>query len=496
MITDDLSARRPDRLVTFGATTSAAVYREFSHAAVFQNLACFTFGNSDWDAGGHNEVAWQSTTSANFFDVLGVAPSIGRLYSQADERLPVAVVSHGFWRRRLHSAPNVLGRALMLSGNLYTVVGVLPRDYRSVMRHGISPEVYTLAVKDPARCRPFGRLREGFTRNQTQQALIVVARGIGDEDFARQISALRPMAGWDANAAGVGDDRRFFVFFAMLYATALMLLIIGCVNAAGLLLARGITRQRELAIRKALGASRFQLARQLLSEGLVIVGLAAAVALVIDTFLRNPLSYVRWPSAYNPPFEFHFQTDRGLFLYALAAAFSALLISSLLPSLRGSNADLSLAMKQSEPSISVRRWNLRNGFVALQVVLSVVLLSLGALFCRAFWQIAHLDPGFDISHTVMATVWPPQPRRPDKNEWAWRDGVIRRIKQVPGVTGVTSIGTLPFMGELPQAPIRRKGDSLSAARNAYSMEAGEQFSNVLGIPHSQRTRLHCQRPHA
>jgi predicted permease len=139
-------------------------------------------------------------------------------------------------------------------------------------------------------------------------------------------------------------------------------------------------------------------------------------------------------------------------------------------------------MKQSEPSISLRQWNLRNGFVALQVILSVVLLSLGTLFCRTFWHLAHLDPGFDISHTVMATVWQPRPRRPDENQLAWRDGVIRRIKQVPGVTGVTSIGTLPFMGELNQFPIRRKGDPFSAALNAYSMGAGEQFSNVLGIP--------------
>jgi hypothetical protein len=214
---------------------------------------------------------------------------------------------------------------------------------------------------------------------------------------------------------------------------------------------------------------------------LLLVGLGAAVGLIIDGFLRNRLSYVRWPSAYNLPFEFHFQTDRGLFLYAVATAFATLLVSSLLPALRSSNADLGLAMKQSEPTFSVRRWNLRNGFVALQVVLSMVLLSLGVLFCRTFWQIAHLDPGFNVSHTIMATVWPPRPGLPDEKEWGWRDGVVRRLKEVPGVTGVTSIGTLPFMGELPQDSIRRRGDPLSAALNAYSMGAGEQFGQILGI---------------
>ena len=482
MILDDLSAREPDRLVTLGAVTTAAAYGELRRAGVFQDLAYDTgLGNIDWDTAGHKEIAWEMTTSANFFDVLGVRASAGRLYSQSDAGRAMAVVSHGFWRVRLHGNPNVAGRPLLLGDRLYVVVGVLPRDYRSIMRHGIAPEVYLLAGKDTARCRPFARLSDGLTRDQTRQALVEAARNIGGEDFAKQISALRPMAGWAANSDSAGDDRRFFLFFTMLYGTAILLLAIGCVNVAGLLLARGVTRQRELAIRKALGASRFQVARQLMAEGFVLVGLGAVAGLTIDAFLRNRLSYVRWPSAYNLPFEFHFQTDRGLLLYAVATALAALLVSCGLPSLRSSNVDLGLAMKQGEPASSIRRWNLRNSFVGLQVVLSMVLLSLGVLFCRTFWQIAHTDSGFDVSHTVMATVWRPGVKLPDEQEWKWRDGVVRRIQEVPGVTGVTSIGTLPFMGELPQAPVRRKGDPLSAARDAYSMGAGEQFCKVLGI---------------
>ena len=483
LIIADLSARQPDRLVTFGGVTSAA-YRDFRRAGVFQDLACVVgLGNSDWDTARHKEIVWKMTTSANFFDVLGVRARIGRLYSQSDEGRPVAVVSQGFWRARLGSDPHAVGRPLVLSGTLYTVLGVLPRDYRSIMRHGISPEVYLLASKETARCRPFGRLRDGVNRDQTRQALAAIARNLGGENFAREVSTLRPLGGWSANADGAGDDRRYFVFFAMLYGTAILLLVIGCLNVAGLVLARGVTRQREIAIRKALGASRFQVARQLLAEGLVVVILGAAAGMIIDAFLRKRLSYLRWPSAYNLPFEFYFQTDRSLFLYAVVTALATLLLSSLLPAIRGSNPDLGLAMKQSEPAFSVRRWTLRNTFVVLQVVLSMVLLSLGALFCRTFWQISHVDPGFDVSHTIMTSVWWPSGRRPpDEKAWRWRDGVVQRVKEVPGVIGVTSIGTLPFMGELPQDPIRRKGDPLSTARNAYSMGAGEQFCRVLGIP--------------
>jgi putative ABC transport system permease protein len=480
MIFDDISARQPDRLARIDAVVSYAQFRDLQRAGAFQDLAFQSFlGNLNWDTKPRSEMAWDMSTSANFFDVLGNLAVRGRLYSQGDEGRPVAVVSYGFWRERLHSDPNIVGRSLQFNGRFYTILGVLPRDYRSVMGHGISPEVYRLARADFRNCRPFGRLRDGFTREQTRQAFIAAARIIDGEDFEKQVSILRPMAGLAAHESGTGDDRSYFVFFVALFGTALMLAVIACFNVAGLLLSRGITRQRELAIRKALGANRFQLARYLLAEGFVLVVLGAGLGLIIDAFLRHQLSYVRWRSAYNLPFEFHFQNDRGLFLYALAAAFAALLVSSLFPSLRSSNADIGLAMKQGEPTFSLRRWNLRNSFIGMQVALSMVLLTLGVLFLRSFLQVARVNPGFDVSHSVVAMVVSPNRGEPG---WGWRDGLIRRIEEVPGVTGVTSIGTLPFMGELPQYPTRRKDDRLSMARDTYEVGAGEQFCHVLGIP--------------
>jgi putative ABC transport system permease protein len=485
MIFDDISARQLDRLARVDGDVSYARYRDLRRAGAFQDLAFDTgLFDTNWKAGPRNEVAWGMSTSANFFDVLGVGAELGRLYSQADEGRPVAVVSYGFWRARLHSDPNIVGRSLQFNGRLYTILGVLPRDYRSIMGHGVSPEFYRLARTDSTRCHLFGRLRDGFTRQSTREALIAAANTTGDHDFARQIANVRPMAGLAAHSNGMGDDRRYFVFFVALFGTALMLALIACFNVAGLLLARGITRRRQLAIRKALGANRFQVARYLLAEGFVLVVLGAGLGLMVDAFLRNQLSYVRWPSAYNLPFEFHFQNDRGLFLYALAAALTALLVSSLFPSLRGSNADLNLALKQGEhqgePAFSIRRWSLRNGFLALQLALSVVLLTLGVLFLRSFLQVAQVNPGFDISHTVMATVYSTEHGGP--GGWSWRDRVVQKLKEVPGVLGVTSIGTLPFMGELPQEAIRRKGDATSSARDAYNVGAGEQFGKVLGIP--------------
>ncbi|HEY6343530.1 MAG TPA: ABC transporter permease [Bryobacteraceae bacterium] len=319
MVLDNISAQQPDRLARLAADVPYSQYRELRDAGVFQDLA-FNLGLTDinWVSGTHGEVVWQMATSANFFDVLGGGASVGRLYSQSDEGYPLVVLSNGFWSRRLNGDTHVLGRTLNLNGHLYTVIGVLPRDYRSIMGHAVSPEVYIIASPNSAYCRLFGRVRDGLTRSQTREALLTAARDIGGEDFARRVALLRPMAGLAASAAGEGDDRRFFVFFVMLFGTATILALIACLNVAGLLLARGVARQRELAIRKALGASRSHIIRQLLAEGAVLVALGAAAGLVLDAFLRQQLSYIRWPSAYNLPLEFHFQTDRGLFLYALA----------------------------------------------------------------------------------------------------------------------------------------------------------------------------------
>ena len=483
MVLDDISARQPERLARLAADVPYNRYRELRAAGAFQDLA-FNLGFTDinWVSGAHGEVVWQMVTSANFFEVLGVGASVGRLYSQNDEGSPVAVLSYGFWRRRLSGDAHVVGRTLNLNGHLYTVTGVLPWDYRSIVGRGVSPEVYIIASPNSAHCRPFGRLRDGLTRSQTREALLTVARNIGGEEFSRRAAVLRPMAGLSANAAAEGDDRRFFMFFIMLFGTATILALIACLNVAGLLLARGVARQRELAIRKALGASRRHIIRQLLAEGTVLAALGAAVGLVLDAFLRRQLRNIRWPSAYNLPLEFHFQSDRGLFLYSLAAALITLLLSSLVPALRGSRADLGLAMKQGEPAFSIRRWNLRNGFVALQLALSVVLLSIGLLFARSFLHLANTNPGFKITDTVIVRVHQPPGQGQGEAGWAWRDHIVDIIKQVPGVTGVTSIGTLPLMGELQsQDFVRRRGDPLSA-REAYELGGGDQFCRVLGIP--------------
>ncbi|HYW41403.1 MAG TPA: FtsX-like permease family protein [Bryobacteraceae bacterium] len=488
LILDDVSAHRPDRLARVdGVDASYALYRGLRDAGAFQDLAFHRgLGDRVWQSGNRSELVWTFPTSANFFDVLGVRASAGRLYSQADEGRESAVVSYGFWRKRLAGEPRSIGGPLQLNGKLYTILGVLPRDYRSVYGRGVSPEIYLVdpvgANPQDCGCRLFGRLRDGFSRGQTSQALVAAAETLGGKELARRISGFEAMSGLAANASKTGGERLFFLFFVMLFGVSAMLALIACSNVAGLLLARASNRRRDLAIRKALGANRLQIARPLLAEALALVACGALAGLGLDAILRNRLGTVRWPTAYGVPVEFHFQSDGGLLLYALLSASAALLLSSLVPALGASDPDLGLAMKPGDPSFSIRRWNLRSGFVMVQVVLSVVLLALGAIFTRSFFHLARAGPGFDVAHTLIAAVHPLPVGYSPERSWDLRERAVRRVAAVPGVAAVTSAGILPLMGELPDAELRREGEPQSAIRHAYAVGAGERYCATLGIP--------------
>jgi putative ABC transport system permease protein len=319
MILDDVSARRPDRLAFVnGANASYSMYQDLRSAGAFQDLS-FHRGIHDriWHSE-TNDIAWTLTTSPNFFDVLGVRASNGRLYSQRDVGNEFAVISYGFWRKRLHSNVHAIGQPIELDGRFYTVTDVLPADYRSVYGHGVSPGIY---LSDPGNANPgdrvyrlFGRMRDGFSREQTRQAFVAALARLGSDAAEQRNLQLRPMSGWSAHAAGAADEWRFFLFFAMLFIVAGTLALIACSNVAGLLLVRALNRRRDQAIRKAIGANRFQIALPLFLDGFVLVICGAGLGLVLDAFLRNRLSDVRWPTAYGLSFEFHFQNDGELLL--------------------------------------------------------------------------------------------------------------------------------------------------------------------------------------
>ena len=481
LVFDDVAARNPDRLAYINGDVSYPLYRELRRAGIFQDLAWYhsvTIWN--WRNGGHSETAWIIRSSANFFDVLGVTPFAGRLYTQSDEGRDLAAVSYSFWRKRLDGDPSALGRTLQLNGRIYTISAILGRNYRSIYGSDFSPQVYVAAVPDSGRFLVFGRLLRGRSAAATRESLLAAATSLGGAEAGRGVANLYPVGGFAGHAAARGDP--VFPALMSLYGVAGMLALIGCANAAGLLLARSAARRREIAIRTALGAGQLQIVRHLFAEGCLLAGAGAVLGYLLHTVIAARLRLLTYPGAYGQPYEFHFETDSGLLLYAAALAVAALLLSSLVPALRYARADLSLAIRRAEPAFSVRRWSLRNGFVGIQMALSVVLLALGVFFTRGFIRMSSAEPGFDIPHTLFAGVQPIRGAHAGEDYFTWRDELLRSVRAVPGVAAASSTSIIPLSGELQRLALRREGEPPSSAREAYRTGVGDQYFTTFAIP--------------
>jgi len=481
LVLDDVTARHPERLAYINADVGYPLYRDLRRAGIFQDLAWNHFVNPwNWRNGDHSEMAWTIRSSANFFDVLGVTPFAGRLYTQSDEGRDLAAVSYSFWRKRLGGDPAALGRPIQLNGRIYTITAILGPNYRSTYGSGFAPQVYVSTVPDSGRFLVFGRMQAGRSATATRESLLAAGTTLGGAELGRRIANLYPVGGLARHLAAQGDP--VFLVLMALYAVAGMLALIGCANAAGLLLARSVSRRREIAIRKALGAGRMHLVRHLLAEGCVLTGAGTVLGYLLHSVIAARLRLLTYPGAYGQPYEFHFEADGGLLLYAAAMAVAALLLSSLVPALRSANADLSLAIRQGEPAFSVRRWSLRNGFVGVQMALSVVLLALGIFFTRGFLRMNAADLGFDTAHTLFAGVQPVHGAHAGEDYFTWRDQLLHTVRDVPGVAAASSTSIIPLSGEMAHHALRREGEPSSSAREAYRTGVGDQFFTTFAIP--------------
>ena len=395
-------------------------YRELAGAGILEDIAFYrSFSRPNWRSGDHSEMTWALQASPNFFQVLGVpAP---RLKDGA------AVVSYAFWKRRLGGDPRAIGQPLELNGRLFYAGGRAAGGLPQRLRHEhLARDLHAGRDLEP-RKSGLDRLRPSARRP--------IARGGAGRGGLRRAAALGrrvrapvrgpPPHGRIRGSHGSGRKR-------------LLPLLRGAFRSGrhdGPHLLRQCGRTADRARPQppprdghSQGAGRQPggMARPLLAKASVLAAAGAAAGLLLEWFLASRLRLVRFPSAYGVPFEFHFRGDSGLLLYAAAAALVALAVSTLGPALSASRADLAWAIRQGEPALSLRRWNLRSVFVAVQMALAVMLLAVGALFVRSFAHVATADLGFDAAHILMAGTQP-APGTPSD----YRERVLRGMSRCP-----------------------------------------------------------------
>lgn len=448
----------PDRLVAVWPSQNfnQALVDEFARGApALAGVAGISHWSLTLVGTGQPERLKAAVVSTGFFDVLGVKPRLGRTFlpeERQPDRSGVAVLTYGFWQRRFGGDPSAVGRTLQLVGydhETYEVIGVLGPDFRSLHQ---PVDVYiplhvgagrTVATDSTwyvnnvvARLAPGSTVRSAAAQVRTvAQRLRQRFPGRVDDDQVARATVVPYV-----NVL-VGDTRR--TLWVLMGAVGLVL-IIACANVANLLLARGGTRTTEIALRRALGATRWRIAGEHLKESLALAALGGLAGLGLAAGLMKLLE----PGVVQ---QLPRITRLGLDSTALAFAFGATVVAAVaagvLPAVRSSARDPNEGIRSDAPTLSGRRHSRVNRWlVAAELALAVMLVSGSALMQQSVWRLVHTDPGFD-PHGVLALATAPPDARWDTGrnaQTALNEAVLARLSAVPGVADVGAIHLLPM----------------------------------------------------
>ena len=448
-----------------GGSFSYADYQDFqARSRVLSGLAVSLPMESDLDVDGKSEFVTAEVVSATYAAVLGITPSLGRWF--VDETDPVAVISYAVWQRRFNLSPDVLGRRIQSESQSYMIAGVAPRTFAGVfapMRTDIWVPIRTrpsLAAKLEDRrgsrmMMLFGRLRAGATAAQATAELNAINTQLAAEHGARSEIATPMVVEQVHGLPNRGIRHVAQTSVTLLTAVVALVLLIACVNIGHLLLARGALRHRELALRRALGATKLRLLRQLLTESLVLAvgGGICGIPLAIWTNWLLERSLSSLPSVF--PSQLDLSLDWRAVAFATATSFATAVFCGLLPAWR---------VSQATTLVNVQGWTRGGrprrrpvGLIA-QVVMSLVLLFVAGSFLQAFMRLQATDPGFAIANRLYAYVYIPTPPFTPDSGRAFYTRAVERLRTVPGVRRATLTDSLPLMpagsncASLPSGP--------------------------------------------
>jgi len=430
-------------------------YRDYrARAEVLTDLAAYVISFAALSADHRADRIAVNYVTGNYFSMLGVRPARGRLIVPSEGEVlgadPVVVLGHGYWLRRFNGDPSVVGRTVLVNAQPVTVVGVVPASFTGVVAlvefdaylpFGMLSPASTLReiTRDRAshELSVLGRLAPGVTSTQAHAALDVLARQL-EQQYPDTNTTVRtrliaePLARPDPGEA----NSKPLVAGVFLLLVGLVLLV-ACVNVVSLLMVRATARQRELAVRGALGAGRLRLVRQLLTESLLLAALGGVAGAAIGRWGTAILARMPFPA--DIPVRFELAFDWRVFAYIAATALGTGIVVGLLPALRASRADVNDAMREGGRGTSDgrARQRLRGGLVVVQVAVSVVLLVAAGLFVRSVQSAQSVDLGFDPREVLNLSVDVSQQGYDEARGRAFFSELELRIGRLPGVQSVS-----------------------------------------------------------
>jgi predicted permease len=437
---------------------------------------------SDLSFGGNAALIGAEPVSGNYAAVLGARTLLGRWFDREDE--PAAVISYNAWQRLFHSDPHVLGKTVRSESHTYTVIGVTAPEFGGIympLRIDLWVPFRFWAGENAERRRVmvFGTLKGGITVSQASAELNAIATEIRRGDPAKAKGAAAPLALELVRGVPNPVSRHQAVPVVILMMTVVSLvLLIACVNVGNLLLARGMGRQREVAVRFALGASRARVLRQLMTENLAL-GLAGGAAGVFVGYASNRLLQAAIPALpFGEMLRFDLPLDFRVVVYTGFIALLTSLLFGLLPAWQGSRNDLAATLKGA--SVAGGRLRLRLATLTGQITLSLVLLLTAGLFARATLRFRNTDPGFATGNRLFAPVFVPQPQFTAASGRAFYDHTLNRLRLLPGVRSAALTTRLPlYAAGMESSCIARDTDTSVAAS---TMTIGTGYLNTMRIP--------------
>ncbi len=408
-------------------------------------MAAWTYGGGTVSEPGEPEYVNGRRISSELFSVFGIALARGRAFLPTEDRIgapPVAIISYGLWQRRYAGSPSAIGRALVFDGKPYTVLGVAPAGFELDGEADVfTPIGQVRELRMLNRAATFShvvaRLQPGVTLAQAQAELAIISRHLTEQ--YPQTNAGRVFRAKPLRQELVGDVRS--TLWLLLGAVSLVLLI-ACANVASLLLARAVSRERELAMRVALGAGRGRLIRQCLTESAVLGLLGGAFGVLLAAIGIRPF-VVFWPGSL--PRAEEIQLDWHVLLFAIAASLGSGLLFGLAPALRAHAHALEQTLRAGARTVPGGSRHLHSGFVMSEIALAVVLLVAAGILGRTVLRLSSIDPGIDTHNVLTAHVAlsPGVLQNPGQIRAAWQD-VLDRARRAPGVESAALSDIIPM----------------------------------------------------
>jgi len=477
-------------------------YRELK--GVFSDLVCYTESPVNLGAQGRPERAWVEFVSGNYFSALGLEPAVGRTFAPDEgwvpNKDPIVVLGYEFWQKRFGGDRQVVGQTVLVNNHTYTIIGVAPEKYVGAY-YWIHPDFYlplsTLGLADPTQndvltrrtaafLRVLGYLQPGVTATQAMAAAQTLDQRL-EKDYPEahkgmSLLVMPELAGRPEPGVTGFMSTAMLIFMALVG----LVLLIACANVANLILARANGRRKEFATRVALGASRWRMGRQLLTETVLLAGVGGLLGFVLARWAGLGLSSIHIPTDI-PLHLFNLQLDWRIFSFTFVAALLTGVFAGLVPALQASRTDLADTLKAGGRSGggSAGHHRFRNALVVSQVAVSVLLLACAGFFIRSLQNSAHVDMGFRVDHTLLMSVdLGLQGYTPERGQQFYKQ-LSDRLRQLPGVRDAAVGAYLPMGYDNSLLNIFPEGQSIddkSKQELAWDDEVQPSYFRAAGTP--------------